>query len=750
MKQIITYLLLINLLALFSCNQNNVDPITLTQWKFKTGDNLTWAKPGLDDSVWDTLSSGKLWEEQGYSFYDGIAWYRIQFNLPAELIKQGFLNDSIQIYLGKIDDSDQTFLNGSLIGQNGLTTNHSTSDFTSIHVYNKERFYRVSVNDPRLNWNGSNTLAVRVYDYDGGGGIYSGTPSIHMCDIKDYLAADISQAPILQADDTFRGLYILKNKALFSDFKGQLSINVTNTTSNQIESSEEIDVILEAGSNFSHLQSLPEINNERRVVEYQFTEEKSGFQLVSRRELKYIQTPKASPLPKINGAKVVGASAGKPFLFRIPASGKNPMSFSAEKLPEGLSLDTESGVISGAVSQEGEYVLRLKAMNVLGETTRDLKVVIGNKLCLTPPMGWNSWNCWGLSVDESKVKSTVDQLIASGLADHGWTYINIDDGWEAPKRKANGEINTNKKFGSMKHLADYVHSKGLKLGIYSSPGDVTCGDYLGSYQHEAQDIKTYEKWDIDFLKYDWCGYKSVCPDGSPLEDLQKPYRLMQKIINQSSRDIVYSVCQYGRANVWEWGEEVGAQLWRTTGDIKDTWESMQKIGFRQVDAAPYAKPGHWNDPDMLVVGNVGWGPNLHPTRLTPSEQYTHISLWSLLSAPLLIGCDMSSLDDFTLNLLTNDEVIEINQDPLGIQATPVLGDKNFTVYSKPLEDGSLAVGIFNLSDKDATLSIDWKSLNLSGMKTVRDVWRQIDLGKFDSAFQASIPTHGVVMLKISN
>ena len=367
----------------------------------------------------------------------------------------------------------------------------------------------------------------------------------------------------------------------------------------------------------------------------------------------------------------------------------------------------------------------------------------------------------GLSVDQEKVKAAGDAMVNSGLADHGWTYINIDDGWEAPARTNNGELLANEKFPDMKSVGDYIHGYGLKLGIYSSPGPQTCGGYLGSYQHELQDVRTWERWGVDYIKYDWCSYSRIEPKPD-LAGMQKPYKLMREMLNKSNRDIVFSLCQYGMGDVWKWGEEVGGNLWRTTGDITDTWTSMSQIGFSQDKASPYAGPGHWNDPDMLVVGKVGWGPSLHPSRLTADEQYTHISLWSLLASPLLIGCDMSQMDEFTLGLLTNDEVLEVNQDPLGRQATPVSQESGTEIWSKQLEDGSLAVGIFCTGGKSpvesfnwgdeknlAKIRVNWADLNLSGTHKVRDLWRQSDLGEFTDGFEAGVPYHGVVLIRIN-
>ncbi|MDP4241100.1 MAG: glycoside hydrolase family 27 protein, partial [Bacteroidota bacterium] len=391
----------------------------------------------------------------------------------------------------------------------------------------------------------------------------------------------------------------------------------------------------------------------------------------------------------------------------------------------------------------------LIAQNVNGEYKREFRIIVGDKLALTPPMGWNSWNVWGLAVDNDKVKASADMFIKSGLADQGYTYVNIDDGWEAPSRDANGEMVTNEKFPDIRVTSDYVHSKGLRFGIYSSPGPKTCGGYLGSYQHELQDAETYAKWGIDYLKYDWCSYTEVCPDAGNLEEQKKPYILISECLKKQPRDIVHSMCQYGMGNVWTWGGSIGGQLWRTTGDIEDTWESLKSIGFYQSIAAPFAKPGNWNDPDMLVVGWVGWGPKLHPTRLTASEQYTHISLWALLSAPMLMGCDLTRIDDFTMNLLGNNEVIDIDQDALGKSAVPVIKDPLYEVWVKQLEDGSKAIGLFNLDKDVKNISIDWARAGLSEKQVVRDIWRQKNLGTFDKSFETKVQPHGVTLIKVT-
>jgi alpha-galactosidase len=320
----------------------------------------------------------------------------------------------------------------------------------------------------------------------------------------------------------------------------------------------------------------------------------------------------------------------------------------------------------------------------------------------------------------------------------------------------------------MKPLADYVHNLGLKIGLFSSPGPWTCGGCAGSYGYEKQDAASYAAWNFDYLKYDWCSYGGVIngmPDNDPYKVPSlafqgggnrpvaiKPYQVMGDYLKQQKRDIVYSLCQYGMSDVWKWGDSVGGSCWRTTNDITDTWASVKSIALAQDKAAAWAKPGNWNDPDMLVIGTVGWG-NPHASRLKPDEQYLHVSLWSLFSAPLLIGCDMEKLDAFTLNLLTNDEVIAINQDPLGKQATALQTIGDLRIFVKDLEDGSRAVGFCNFGREVAKLSYkDFDKLGISGRQTVRDLWRQKDITRLQTgtdALSVTVPVHGVVLYKFT-
>jgi alpha-galactosidase len=478
--------------------------------------------------------------------------------------------------------------------------------------------------------------------------------------------------------------------------------------------------------------------------------------------------------PLINYPRITGATPGRPFQFQIPASGDAPITYSARNLPAGLTLDAKSGVIRGALKTDGKWDVQIRAENAKGMSNAVLAIV-GNKdaLALTPPLGWNSWNVWAALVDDAKVRAAADGMVASGLAAQGYTYINIDDAWEAgwrqgpngrndpaKARDANGEILANEKFPDMKGLVDYIHAKGLKAGIYSGPGNTTCQGLAASYSHEEQDARTWAKWGFDYIKYDWCGYPQREVDGkpvpsntnSPLDFLQKPYILMRGVLDKLDRDMIFSLCQYGWGKVWEWGDSVGGNLWRVTGDITDTWPSMSAIGFQQTGHEKFAGPGHWNDTDMLVVGKVGWGraEGPQPTNLTPNEQLTHISLWALQAAPLIIGADMAQMDQWTENLLGNREMLAVNQDALGEAAGRTSSDGWTQVWSRRLSDGTFAVGLFNRGPEAARMDLPLSQLGLTGTQPIRDIWQQKDLARIGGTFSTIVPRHGVVFLRIGS
>ena len=461
-----------------------------------------------------------------------------------------------------------------------------------------------------------------------------------------------------------------------------------------------------------------------------------------------------SASPQLNYPRITGATPGRPFLFRIPASGDGPLTFTARNLPAGVSLDAKTGVITGALKAAGRAIVDVTIAGPKGRTQGQITIVGGpDALALTPPLGWNSWNVWAARIDDAKVRAAADAIVAKGLAAQGYTYVNIDDAWEGP-RKPDGEITSNEKFPDMKALTDYVHGKGLKIGLYSSPGPRTCQQrFAGSYQHEEQDARIWANWGFDYIKYDWCSYSDVEPLASraPLESLQKPYRLMRGILDRLDRDFVYSLCQYGWGKVWEWGDEVGGNLWRVTGDITDTWPSMSSIGFQQTGHEMYAGPGHWNDTDMLVVGMVGWGrgETPRPTQLSPNEQITHISLWALQAAPLIIGADLSQADDFTIDLLGNREVLAVNQDPLGKAAGRVGSDGWTEVWARPLEDGTMAVGLFNRGPEPAPVTVKFADIGLADNQPVRFLWTHQDLGTAtNNAYMSTVPRHGAVLIKV--
>ena len=452
------------------------------------------------------------------------------------------------------------------------------------------------------------------------------------------------------------------------------------------------------------------------------------------------------PQTEIHGPRVLGGFPGHDFTFRIPATGTGPFTYQVQGLPNTLTVDRR-GIISGTVPPAGEYPISVTVTGAKGKDNRVIKLVSGKSLALTPPMGWNSWNCWAAEISADKVRAAADKFVRSDLAAYGYSYVNIDDCWEAG-RDAKGNILSNAKFPDMKALADYVHSQGLRIGLYSSPGPLTCGGYTASYQHEVQDAKQYAAWGFDYLKYDWCSYGTI-DDGSTLTGLQKPYILMGNALEDSGRDIVFSLCQYGMGDVHQWGGSVGGNLWRTTGDINDSWSSMAGIGFDHDRRSPYVKPGGWNDPDMLVVGYVGWG-SPHPSKLTGNEQITHITLWSMLAAPLLIGCDLTRLDDFTKNLLMNHEVIEIDQDPLGKAARRVQQEGDLEVWTRPLFDGSVAVALFNRGTERSEVKIRSTKLGLkgTGSHSVRNAWLRKDTGVLGAELAATVPAHGAQLFVV--
>jgi len=475
-----------------------------------------------------------------------------------------------------------------------------------------------------------------------------------------------------------------------------------------------------------------------------------------------IYTPPVKPQPRINGPLVYGCRPGNPFLYRIPCQGERPILFSLSGLPKELKLDSSTGIISGKTPSKGEYDILIHAENKNGADERKFKIVAGDKLALTPPMGYNHWYAHYDRITDKMMREAADVMICSGMADVGYQYVNIDDCWmNAPKnndslrvgplRDEQCNINTNQYFPDMKGLTDYIHSKGLKAGIYTSPGPLTCGGFTGAYKHEEQDAKQFAEWGFDFLKYDWCSYSNIAGKDTSLEAFQKPYLQMGKILKTLDRDIVFNLCQYGMGDVWEWGGEVGGHCWRTSGDLGFELDRVFDVALRNCKFREYSKPGEWNDPDYIQIGWIGRAKGQGIPELTtmPAEmQYAYMSLWSLMAAPLIYSGDMSKLDKFTLNVLCNPEIIEVNQDPLGECGFVIQKTKEQFILVKTLIDGSKAVGFFNRSNNPAKVEIEWRKLQISGKQLIRDLWHQKKLGVFEQKYSAEVPAQGVVMIKM--
>ena len=480
-------------------------------------------------------------------------------------------------------------------------------------------------------------------------------------------------------------------------------------------------------------------------------------------------TPPAPATPRINGPSVFGVRPGSPFLYAIPATGARPMTFSAEGLPNGLTLDPVSGRISGTVSLTGTNELTLIARNVGGEARRRFRIIVGEGIGLTPAMGWNSYNVWGTKVTQERALGSAKGMVDAGLTQHGWTYVNIDDGWQGVRGGPSNALQADtNRFNDMARFCSDLHAMGLKAGIYHTPWVMSYGGRpgatsedpkglwnpkvqwpgknppnekippkaIGRYSFVEADARQFADWGFDYLKYDWNPIEA--PDVVTMHDA----------LRHSGRDIILSLSNNHKDTLSRTIAEVSphAESWRTETDIKDSWQSVCKLGFSSAKWRAYQSPGHFNDPDMLVVGRVGWG-NPHPSKLTPDEQYTHISLWCLLSAPLLLGCDLEHLDPFTLGLITNDEVLAVDQDELCKPAVCVNPDGPLKVYVKDLADGTKAVGLFNTGETPSTVTLDWKKAGLIGKQTLRDLWRQKDVGVFDGSYVSQVPVHGVLLLK---
>ncbi len=480
------------------------------------------------------------------------------------------------------------------------------------------------------------------------------------------------------------------------------------------------------------------------------------------REEAVILTPKPGPKPRINGPSIYGCRPGRPFLYRIPTTGERPMKFRASGLPPGLVVDPVRGIVTGQVAKGGTFVVTFRASNQHGTARKKLRIVCGDTLSLTPSMGWNHWYAHYNRITDAMMREAADVMVRSGMADAGYQYVSIDDCWmNAPKyddplrvgplRDAQGNIVPNRHFPDMRALTAYLHAQGLKAGIYTSPGPFTCAGFAGAYQHEAQDARQFAEWGFDLLKYDWCSYGEVVKGDSRLETFQKPYQLMGDLLKQQNRDILLNLCQYGMANVWEWGAKVGGQSWRTAGDLGFELDRIFEVALKNAEHREWSRPGSWNDPDYLQIGHIGAAHGMgepRPCPLSPNEQYAFMSLWCLMASPLFYSGDMRTLDEFTLNVLCNPEVIEVNQDALGQCARVIPLSEDTFLMVKDMEDGSKALGLFNQGELPAQVAARWADIGLRGKPRVRDLWRHQDLGKFETEFSVAVPRRAGALVRV--
>jgi len=456
------------------------------------------------------------------------------------------------------------------------------------------------------------------------------------------------------------------------------------------------------------------------------------------------------PEPRINGAMITGIRPNTPFLYPIAATGERPMAFRAHGLPSGLMLNRGTGIISGTPEKAGEYKVKLSVSNCRGRASRTLKIVVGDNLALTPPMGFLSWNVIEGSISSTVMCEMADAFVTLGLRDVGYQYIVMDDCWEGT-RDGNGRISADRiKFpDGLKSVGDYLHERGLKFGLYSSPGATTCAGYPGTLGYEKLDVNSWASWGFDYLKYDYCSV--------PKERARELYILMGGLLEKSGRSVIYGVGAGDISPVW--GKDSGAHLWRTAGDIRDQWYLGQENGLiecfdrQQPKFTEFQRPGAWNDPDMLLTGIYGRGASandLNAKGCTDTEYRTQMSLWALLSAPLFISADVRNISPAALEILTNPEVIDVNQDPAGNLPKLMGGSGKQEVWVKEMEDGSKTIALLNRASEQSAITVRWEELGLKGKIRMRDLWLRKEMGVIrDSCTTVPVLPHGVVLIRIS-
>lgn len=476
---------------------------------------------------------------------------------------------------------------------------------------------------------------------------------------------------------------------------------------------------------------------------------------------KEILTPLPNQEPKINGPKLYGVRPGKKFVYRIPCQGMRPIKFEIQGLPGQLTLDAEKGIITGIVPEDkGEYAMTVIASNKHGKVSREFKLVVGENIALTPPTGWNSWGGHMLLITDEIMRKTADIFVEKGFADVGFQYISIDDCWMKTSKESFearndfkkeqhegfsfdglvGEVRTvegnvipNNNFPDMKAMTNYIHSFGLKAGIYSSPGPYTCQNFEGSLGYEKLDADQYANWGFDLLKYDLCSGSGCLKcirnlsDSYPQSALWQP---MATYLSMQNRDILFNLCQYGNENPWTWAPDLGISTWRTGGDLNHHVENYFKNALRiSTELRAFSKPGQWNDPDFMYIHKLrDFRKMVNPSQeiqLNTNQRYQYVTLWSVVCAPFFFSCDINEIDDFTIRLLTNAGVMNINQDALGDVAETIKNENDEVIMLKKLADGSKALAIFNTNAvNEKVIDINLTTIGLNGSKEFYDVWRQ--------------------------
>jgi alpha-galactosidase len=500
-----------------------------------------------------------------------------------------------------------------------------------------------------------------------------------------------------------------------------------------------------------------------------------------------ILTPAPKKEPRINGPEIYGAKPNRKFIYRIPCQGKRPIHFKIDNLPDGLVLDSNEGVISGVVPEKmGHYYMTFHAANNYGSDSQKFDLVVGEKIALTPPTGWNSWGGHMLLISDSLIRYAVKVFVENGLADVGFQYISLDDCWmrisqygydarnEFKKeqhrgfnyngliggvRDSAGDVIPNEHFPDMKSMTDFVHKYGLKAGIYSSPGPYTCQNFVGSFGHQKQDADQYAKWGFDLLKYDMCSGGQVLSYFKKLDSTYRQsefWRPMATYIRDEHRDILFNLCQYGKDNPWEWAPGLGISSWRIGGDLNHNVDDYFAQAMRiATSLRSYSKPGQWNDPDFMYINQLrDFRHMMNPTHdipLNTNQRYQYVTLWSIVCAPFFFSCDINNINEFTIKLLTNPDVMAINQDKLGYVAKVLKNENDEVVMLKLMSDGSRVLALFNTNkDEQKVIKADLPSLGFANNTAVYDVWREKKLGTFKSSFSAEISPNGVGLFILKN